>query len=206
MSPTRAARSIRPSSSPAVRYGGLWLVLILLAGAAVVQTALAAGENRQRWESIGRAAPRALAVAAAQAVIGVGAALCVHRLLPSVGPWLALLAVAAASYAAAVRWPWVTRADPGRLWTWIPFLALLALAAVDAIPTCLREAAAVDRAGYWFTLRAITLPLVTPLVLAGVAFCAIESFRPHELRRFLAAHLALVAGITGGALLARWRR
>jgi len=56
-------------------------------------------------------------------------------------------------------------------------MMLLSLAALNSIPSALYEAAEVDRAGSWFQLRRITLPLSAPLVLLGASFRAIDTFR-----------------------------
>lgn len=66
-------------------------------------------------------------------------------------------------------------------WQWTPFIMLIALAGLTAVPRYLYEAAAIDRASGWFRLRHITLPLVWPLLLIGVLFRAIEAFRLFDL-------------------------
>ena len=48
------------------------------------------------------------------------------------------------------------------IWMWSPFVMLLCLAGLSAIPQHLYEAAAIDRASRWYTFTRITLPLVTP--------------------------------------------
>ena len=48
-------------------------------------------------------------------------------------------------------------------WMWSPFMMLISLAGLSAIPKYLYEAADVDRASRWFKFRWITLPLVSPL-------------------------------------------
>ncbi len=82
------------------------------------------------------------------------------------------------------RWTW-TGSNPRSFfavvlvetWTWTPFMMLLSLAALNSIPSALYEAAEVDRAGAWFRLRRITLPLAAPLLLLGIVFRAIDAFR-----------------------------
>jgi multiple sugar transport system permease protein len=63
------------------------------------------------------------------------------------------------------------------VWSWTPFMMLLSLAALNAIPPQLYEAAEVDQAGAWFRLRRITLPLAAPLLLLGILFRSIDAFR-----------------------------
>ncbi|HEX6023280.1 MAG TPA: sugar ABC transporter permease [Solirubrobacter sp.] len=66
-------------------------------------------------------------------------------------------------------------------WQWTPFIMLIALAGLTAVPKYLYEAAEIDRASEWFKFRRITLPLVWPLVLIAVMFRAIEAFRLFDL-------------------------
>jgi multiple sugar transport system permease protein len=66
-------------------------------------------------------------------------------------------------------------------WQWTPFIMLIALAGLTAVPRYLYEAAAIDRASEWFRFRHITLPLVWPLLLIAVMFRAIEAFRLFDL-------------------------
>jgi len=74
------------------------------------------------------------------------------------------------------------------VWMWSPFVMLLCLAGLSAIPDYLYEAAAIDRAGGWFVFRRITLPRVMPLLLIAVLFRTIEALKQFD----------LVMGITGG--------
>ncbi len=67
------------------------------------------------------------------------------------------------------------------IWMWAPFVMLLSLAGLSAIPKHLYEAAAIDRASRWFTFRRITLPLVTPLLLIAVIFRTMEAFKTFDL-------------------------
>lgn len=66
-------------------------------------------------------------------------------------------------------------------WQWTPFIMLIALAGLTAVPKYLYEAAEIDRASEWFRFRRITLPLVWPLLLIAVLFRAIEAFRLFDL-------------------------
>lgn len=74
------------------------------------------------------------------------------------------------------------------VWMWSPFVMLLCLAGLSAIPEYLYEAAAIDRANWWFQFRRITLPQVMPLLLIAVLFRTIEAFKQFD----------LVMGLTGG--------
>ncbi len=74
------------------------------------------------------------------------------------------------------------------VWMWSPFVMLLVLSGLNAIPDYLYEAAAIDRASSWFQFRRITLPQVAPLLLIAVLFRTIEAFKSFD----------LVMGMTGG--------
>jgi multiple sugar transport system permease protein len=74
------------------------------------------------------------------------------------------------------------------VWMWSPFVMLLVLSGLKAIPDYLYEAAAIDRASSWFQFRRITLPQVMPLLLIAVLFRTIEAFKSFD----------LVMGMTGG--------
>lgn len=74
------------------------------------------------------------------------------------------------------------------VWMWSPFVMLLVLSGLNAIPDYLYEAAAIDRASSWFQFWHITLPQVMPLLLIAVLFRTIEALKSFD----------LVMGLTGG--------
>ncbi len=63
------------------------------------------------------------------------------------------------------------------VWMWTPFMMLISLAGLSAIPKYLYEAADVDRASGWFKFRNITLPLVTPLLLIAILFRTMDAYK-----------------------------
>jgi len=67
------------------------------------------------------------------------------------------------------------------IWMWSPFVMLLALAGLSAIPDYLYEAAEIDRASWWFKFRRITLPLVSPLLLIALIFRTMEAFKTFDI-------------------------
>jgi multiple sugar transport system permease protein len=67
------------------------------------------------------------------------------------------------------------------IWMWSPFVMLLCLAGLSAIPQRLYEASAIDRASRWYTFRRITLPLVTPLLLIAIIFRTMEAIKTFDL-------------------------
>ena len=56
------------------------------------------------------------------------------------------------------------------VWRWIPFATIFLLAGLQIVPRSVKEAAAIDGAGSWRTLRHITLPLMLPVVIPVVIF------------------------------------
>jgi multiple sugar transport system permease protein len=66
------------------------------------------------------------------------------------------------------------------IWQWTPFIALATLAALESLPTEIYEAAVVDGAGLWAVLRDITLPLLTPYLVAIVLLRAIDAFKVFD--------------------------
>ena len=67
------------------------------------------------------------------------------------------------------------------IWMWAPFVMLLSLAGLSAVPQHLYEAAAIDRAGHWYTFTRITLPLVAPILLIAIIFRTMEAFKTFDL-------------------------
>ena len=83
---------------------------------------------------------------------------------------------------------WLTRPKAALLslviidtWMWSPFMMLLSLAGLSAIPKYLYEAAEIDRASTWFKFRHITLPLVSPLLLIALLFRTMDAFKLFDL-------------------------
>jgi multiple sugar transport system permease protein len=74
------------------------------------------------------------------------------------------------------------------VWMWTPFVMLLVLSGLKAIPDYLYEAAAIDRASSWFQFWRITVPQVAPLLMIAILFRTIEALKSFD----------LVMGMTGG--------
>jgi multiple sugar transport system permease protein len=66
-------------------------------------------------------------------------------------------------------------------WAWFPFLAISFLAALQNIPSVLYEAAAIDGAGPWRRFTALTLPLLTPVLIVVVLIRSIWAFRNFDM-------------------------
>jgi len=67
------------------------------------------------------------------------------------------------------------------IWMWTPFVMLLSLAGLSAVPKYLYEAAEVDRASWWFKFKSITFPMVWPLLLVAIIFRTMEAFKIFDL-------------------------
>ncbi len=71
------------------------------------------------------------------------------------------------------------------IWMWSPFVMLLSLAGLSAVPKHLYEAAAIDRAGSLYTFLRITLPLVAPILMIAIIFRTMEAFKTFDLAYIL---------------------
>jgi multiple sugar transport system permease protein len=66
------------------------------------------------------------------------------------------------------------------IWHWVPFIFLILFAAVEGIPPDLLEAAHVDGASRWQTIRLIVLPLLRPAIVVALLFRAILAFKVFD--------------------------
>lgn len=73
------------------------------------------------------------------------------------------------------------------IWMWSPFVMLLSLAGLSAVPKHLYEAAAIDRAGPFYTFFRITLPLVAPILMIAIIFRTMEAFKTFDLAYVLSS-------------------
>ena len=67
------------------------------------------------------------------------------------------------------------------IWMWTPFMMLIALAGLNAIPPHLYEAAAIDRASSWTVFRRVTLPLCSPLLFLAVLLRSTDALKQFDL-------------------------
>lgn len=63
---------------------------------------------------------------------------------------------------------------------WTPFTMLLLYSGLQTVPRELYEAAAVDGAGYWRTIRSVTLPVLAPIIFIASFLRAIDAFRTFD--------------------------
>ncbi|HEY0791153.1 MAG TPA: sugar ABC transporter permease [Chthoniobacterales bacterium] len=151
-----------------------------------------------------------------QVVVGFGLALLLNRAIPGKGLLTTVLMLPMMMSPAVVglfwqllyspswgivnyllgleRMEWLSNPDAALyaiaitdIWMWSPFVMLLCLAGLSAIPASLYEAAAIDRASGWFVFRRITLPLVAPLLLIAIIFRTMEAFKTFDIAFIMAS-------------------
>lgn len=66
------------------------------------------------------------------------------------------------------------------IWHWTSFLFILILAGFESLPTELGEAAKVDGAGEWQTIRYIFLPLLKPTLITATMLRTIMAFKVFD--------------------------
>ncbi len=91
--------------------------------------------------------------------------------------------------------PWVARTSIAVMdsWVWIPFIVILLLAGLQALPTEVKEAAKVDGANHWQTFWEITFPLMLPVSLTAVVLRIIFELKLADIV------INVTAGGPGGA-------
>lgn len=76
------------------------------------------------------------------------------------------------------QWPWnfvaLILAD---VWQWTPFMFVILLAGLTAIPPHVYEAAELDGVGPWMTFWNITLPYIAPMIFLALAFRLLDAVR-----------------------------
>jgi multiple sugar transport system permease protein len=162
------------------------------------------------WNNFSVTAKYVLVSVGGQVLVGFGVALLLNRKIPGKGLLTTLLLLPMMMSMAVVGLFWqllyspswgiinyilgledfAWLSDPGwalyavaltDIWMWSPFVMLLCLAGLSAIPQHLYEAAAIDRATKWYTFTRITLPLVSPLLLVAIIFRTMEAFKTFDL-------------------------
>jgi multiple sugar transport system permease protein len=82
-------------------------------------------------------------------------------------------------------------------WQWAPLVLLLTYAALLGVPDELWEAAALDGAGWWRTLRSVVAPVVAPTVVAATVLQLVIAFKVFDLVAVVTAGGPGVATIVG---------
>ena len=162
------------------------------------------------WSNFSTTAAYVIVSVGGQMVVGFGLALLLNRKFPLKGLVTTLLMLPMMLSPAVVGLFWKLLYDPSwgpvnyalgigkfewlshptnalfavaltDIWMWSPFVMLLSLAGLSAVPQHLYEAAAIDRASPWYTFRHITLPLVAPILLIALIFRTMEAFKSFDL-------------------------
>jgi multiple sugar transport system permease protein len=66
------------------------------------------------------------------------------------------------------------------MWTGVPFMAVLLLAGLLAVPQDLKQAAQVDGASSWQVFRNVTLPSIRPVLFIAIVLKFMDGFRKFE--------------------------
>lgn len=66
------------------------------------------------------------------------------------------------------------------VWRTTPFMFLVMLAGLQSLPQEVLEAAQIDGASAWQTLKSITLPLLMPLILVALTIRGMDAFREFD--------------------------
>ncbi len=170
------------------------------------------------WSNFSVTAKYVIVSVGGQMLVGFGIALLLNRSFPFKGLVTTLLLLPMMLSAAVVGLFWKLLYDPSwgvinyvfglgsfawlsdpdaalyavavtDIWMWAPFVMLLSLAGLSAVPQHLYEAAAIDRAGAWYTFTRITLPLVAPLLLIALIFRTMEAFKTFDLAYIMSTQL-----------------
>ena len=91
--------------------------------------------------------------------------------------------------------PWIARTTIAAMdsWVWIPFMVILLLAGLQALPLDVKEAAKVDGANSWQTFWEITFPLMLPVSLTAIILRTIFELKLADIV------INVTAGGPGGA-------
>ncbi len=162
------------------------------------------------WTNFAITAKYVIVSVAGQVIVGFGVAMLLNRDIPFKGlittllllPMMLSMAVVGLfwkllydpsfgiiNYALGLgRFEWLSDPDMALyavaitdIWMWSPFVMLLSLAGLSAVPKHLYEAAAIDRAGPFYTFFRITLPLVAPILMIAIIFRTMEAFKTFDI-------------------------
>jgi multiple sugar transport system permease protein len=67
------------------------------------------------------------------------------------------------------------------VWQWTPFMFLVLLAGLSSVNPELYEAASLDGAGWWQSLRDVSLPGIARVIAVAVLFRALDAFKVFDL-------------------------
>jgi multiple sugar transport system permease protein len=66
------------------------------------------------------------------------------------------------------------------VWRWTGYYAIIVLAGLQSVPVSLYDAAKIDGANRWQTLRNVTLPMLSPTIFFVMVMAVISSFQVFE--------------------------
>jgi multiple sugar transport system permease protein len=66
------------------------------------------------------------------------------------------------------------------VWMWSPFMALMRLAGLQAVPQHLLEAAEIDQLSWFRKLRYVVLPSIRPVFMLGILLRTIDAFKTFD--------------------------
>ncbi len=66
------------------------------------------------------------------------------------------------------------------IWQWTPFLIMVLLAGLEALPTAPYEAAKIDKASPFLVFRKITIPLLRPVILIVLVLRTMDAIRVFD--------------------------
>ena len=91
--------------------------------------------------------------------------------------------------------PWIARTSIAVMdgWVWIPFMIVMLLAGLQALPHDVKEAARVDGASGWQMFKAITFPLMLPVSVTAIVIRVIFELKLADIV------INVTAGGPGGA-------
>jgi multiple sugar transport system permease protein len=69
------------------------------------------------------------------------------------------------------------------VWEWYPLVFLIMYAGLSSLPREPYEAAAIEGASYWMTLRRITIPMLKPVILVCLLLRVIDTFRAFDIAK-----------------------
>jgi len=160
------------------------------------------------WNALGNTAYFTALSVTVELLLGLAVALLMERRFRLKGIARAVILVpwAIPTVVSARMWEWIFNTDFGILnyltglrinwlgspfwamhaavlvdvWKTTPFVAILLMAGLQAIPRDLYQAARVDGAGAWSIFRHVTLPLLRPVILVVLLFRTLDAFRVFD--------------------------
>ncbi|HKZ17001.1 MAG TPA: sugar ABC transporter permease [Geobacteraceae bacterium] len=160
------------------------------------------------WNALGNTAYFTALSVTVELLLGLAVALLMERRFRLKGIARAVILVpwAIPTVVSARMWEWIFNTDFGVLnyltglrinwlgspfwamhaavlvdvWKTTPFVAILLMAGLQAIPRDLYQAARVDGAGSWAVFRHVTLPLLRPVILVVLLFRTLDAFRVFD--------------------------